>query len=139
MRIIVYRDGVSEGEFDKVAETEVEALRSQLKYILLFLQCAYTLPFMCTDTLLRIWKEANVDVNKMPLAKISFIIVGKRHHMRFFPDKEADKDRSGNLKAGFVVDSEITSPYHRTKPDFYLQSHGGLLGSMSGFIFSSGL
>lgn len=35
-------------------------------------------------------------------------------------------DKSGNCKAGTVVDREITHP---VELDFYLQSHAGLLGT----------
>ncbi|KAJ3796816.1 argonaute-like protein [Lentinula aff. detonsa] len=58
--------------------------------------------------------------------KITFIVVGKRHHIRFFPTSAKDADKSGNCPAGTVVDKEIGHP---TDLDFYLQSHGGLLGT----------
>ena len=58
--------------------------------------------------------------------KITIIVVGKRHHVRFFPVNERDGDKSGNCPAGTVVDREIAHP---TEFDFYLQSHGGLLGT----------
>ena len=65
---------------------------------------------------------------KTPYAKTSltFIVVGKRHHMRFIPPSRAEADKSGNVHAGLVVDSDITSP---AIFDFYLQSHAGLKGS----------
>ncbi|KNZ81482.1 Protein argonaute-2 [Termitomyces sp. J132] len=59
-------------------------------------------------------------------AKITIIVVGKRHHVRFFPQSDRDGDRSGNCQAGTVVDRDIAHP---TEFDFYLQSHGGLLGT----------
>jgi eukaryotic translation initiation factor 2C len=37
-----------------------------------------------------------------------------------------DGDKSGNCPAGFVADEGVGNPAVR---DFYLQSHGGLLGS----------
>ncbi|KAG7099080.1 hypothetical protein E1B28_000955 [Marasmius oreades] len=60
--------------------------------------------------------------------KITVIVVGKRHHVRFFPRSldSKDQDKSGNCLAGTVVDREIAHP---TEFDFYLQSHGGLLGT----------
>ncbi|KAJ3794428.1 argonaute-like protein [Lentinula aff. detonsa] len=61
--------------------------------------------------------------------KITFIVVGKRHHYRFFPPKpeaRGQADRSGNCPAGTVVDTGITHPLEF---DFYIQSHGGLLGT----------
>ena len=45
---------------------------------------------------------------------------------RFFPQSERDADKSGNCPAGTVVDREVAHP---TEFDFYLQSHGGLLGT----------
>ena len=57
---------------------------------------------------------------------ITVIVVGKRHHVRFFPMNEREADRSGNCRAGTVVDGDIVHPIEL---DFYLQSHGGLLGT----------
>lgn len=54
-------------------------------------------------------------------AKITVVVVGKRHHVRFFPNSN-DADRSGNCPAGTVVDKDIVHP---TEFDFYLQSHSG--------------
>ena len=48
------------------------------------------------------------------------------HFFRFFPQSERDGDKSGNCPAGTVVDREVAHP---TEFDFYLQSHGGLLGT----------
>ncbi|KAJ7682732.1 argonaute-like protein [Mycena polygramma] len=58
--------------------------------------------------------------------KITILVVGKRHHVRFFPQSERDADRSGNCRAGTVVDRDVAHP---TEFDFYLQAHGGLLGT----------
>ena len=59
---------------------------------------------------------------------ITLIIVGKRHHVRFFPcvQGEGTSDRSGNCVAGTVVDSDVINP---VEFDFYLLSHGGILGT----------
>lgn len=48
------------------------------------------------------------------------------HHIKFFPSPGTPADRSGNVPGGLVVDRDIVAP---TTLDFYLQSHGGLLGS----------
>lgn len=45
---------------------------------------------------------------------------------RFKPQNDNDGDRSGNAPAGTVVDKDLGHP---TEFDFYLQSHGGLLGT----------
>jgi eukaryotic translation initiation factor 2C len=95
-RIIFYRDGVSEGEFQQVLDKELPLLRAA-----------------CNELKIK--------------PKITIIIVGKRHHVRFFPQNEKDAgDKLGNCPAGTVVDREIGHP---TDFDFYLQSHGGLLGT----------
>lgn len=55
-------------------------------------------------------------------------MVGKRHHTRFYPLKEKDMDinKSGNLKAGTVVDRGVTE---EGLWDFFLQSHNVLQGT----------
>ena len=59
--------------------------------------------------------------------KITFIVVAKGHHVRFFPKREQDGDRkSGNCFAGTVVDRDVIDP---VEFDWYLLSHGGLLGT----------
>ncbi|RPD77221.1 argonaute-like protein [Lentinus tigrinus ALCF2SS1-7] len=52
--------------------------------------------------------------------KITVVVVGKRHHVRFFPKQPKEADPSGNCPPGTVVDTSITHP---TEFDFYLQSH----------------
>lgn len=56
---------------------------------------------------------------------ITFIVCGKRHNVRFFPS-DNDADRSGNAKAGTIIDRDIVQPYGN---DFYLMSHAGLIGT----------
>ncbi|KAI0921048.1 hypothetical protein AcV5_001233 [Taiwanofungus camphoratus] len=53
---------------------------------------------------------------------ITVVVVGKRHHVRFFPQNPNDSDRSGNCPAGTVVDQEVVHPLEL---DWYLQSHSG--------------
>ncbi|KAF7793222.1 hypothetical protein EIP86_004332 [Pleurotus ostreatoroseus] len=66
--------------------------------------------------------EAKLDV------KITYIVVRKGHHVRFFPQNEANKDKGGNCKAGLVVDRDVTHPLIF---EFYLQSHSGMLSQAS--------
>jgi len=75
-RILFYRDGVSEGQFDIVLAAEVKAIQ---------LACGLLEKDYCP--------------------KITFIIVQKRHHARLFPLDRRDGDRSGNVMAGTVVES----------------------------------
>jgi len=96
-KIVFYRDGVSEGQFDSVLSQEVLAIK-------------------------RACQELNKDYNP----ELTFIIVQKRHHSRFFVTKPADADKSGNIPPGTVVDTSIVSPAFF---DFYLCSHAGLQGT----------
>jgi eukaryotic translation initiation factor 2C len=57
---------------------------------------------------------------------ITYIVVGKRHHTRFYPTDSRDADRKGNVKPGLIVEREITHPYLF---DFYLTSHSSLQGT----------
>ncbi|KAL1947711.1 hypothetical protein VTO73DRAFT_13435 [Trametes versicolor] len=98
--IVFYRDGVSEGEFAQVAAREIPMVKNA------FVRC---------------------NIPKALMPKLIFIVVGKRHHIRFFPQNPTrDGDRSGNCPAGLLIHQTITNPNY---PDFYLQSHAGLLGT----------
>ena len=68
--------------------------------------------------------------------KITLIIVGKRHHIRMFPQTNADMDRSENCRAGTTIDQGIGHP---TEFDYYQLSHGGLLGTSRPAHYSVGL
>lgn len=94
--IIMFRDGVSDGQFEEVLQVELEALRTACR-----------------------------EISDKFHPRITYIIVTKRHHARFFPDKE-NADRSGNILPGTVIDRDITS---REFYDFYLNSHAGIQGT----------
>ncbi|XP_031339668.1 protein argonaute-2-like isoform X1 [Photinus pyralis] len=98
-RIIFFRDGVSEGQFEIVVNSEVQAVRRG---------CAM------------------VDPTGNYKPQLTFLVVQKRHHTRFFPMSQRDsEDRNFNVPAGTVVDTEITHP---TALDFYLVSHASIQG-----------
>jgi len=101
-RIFFFRDGVSEGELDQVSQTEIKAIKEAIDELWILRNITSLKPFL------------------------TFIVVGKRHHIRFFPNGQQDSDRSGNCHAGFVADDGLCSPMAH---DFYLQSHGGLKGT----------
>ncbi|PXF44954.1 Protein argonaute-3 [Gracilariopsis chorda] len=96
-KIIMFRDGVSEGQFQEVMQEEVAGIR-----------------------------RACVDIGRDMRPKITYIIVTKRHHTRFFPTKREEADRSGNIPPGTVVDTDITSDEFY---DFYINSHAGIQGT----------
>jgi eukaryotic translation initiation factor 2C len=94
-RLIFYRDGVSEAQFQHVLDLELPMI-----------------------------KKACMTLNVK--AKITLIIVGKRHHIRMFPQNQGDGDRSGNCQAGTTIDEGLGHP---TEFDYYQLTHGGLLGT----------
>ncbi|KAJ2928490.1 hypothetical protein H1R20_g8598, partial [Candolleomyces eurysporus] len=96
VRLIFFRDGVSEPQFKHVIDGELPLI-----------------------------KEALAELD-MADCKVTLVVVGKRHHIRFNPVNGGDKDKSGNAPAGLVVDRDIGHPIEF---DYYLQSQGGLLGT----------
>ncbi|KAI0487857.1 hypothetical protein KFK09_027680 [Dendrobium nobile] len=112
MRIIFYRDGVSEGQFYQVLLYELDAIRKAC---------------------------ASLEPNYQPL--VTFVVVQKRHHTRLYVNNHKDRnssDKSGNILLGTVVDSKICHPIEF---DFYLCSHAGiqvsLIRKLSHSLFSS--
>ncbi|KAJ4311326.1 hypothetical protein N0V94_008001 [Neodidymelliopsis sp. IMI 364377] len=99
-KVIVYRDGVSEGQYRLVLENELPAFEKAFN---------------------------KLYGAKAKHPKISIIVVGKRHHTRFYPTKEADTDgRTGNPQPGTVVDRGVTG---EKLFDFFLLAHQGLQGT----------
>ncbi|KAF8544027.1 ribonuclease H-like domain-containing protein [Trichophaea hybrida] len=98
--VMVYRDGVSEGEFHRVLDFELPKIKQA-------------------------FKECGAGPQYNP--KLTITIVGKRHHTRFYPTDQAQADHdNGNPMNGTVVDRGITSVYDF---DFFLQAHKGLKGT----------
>lgn len=95
--IIVYRDGVSEGQYAEVVRDELASIRRSIK-----------------------------NQYKSAPPKITFIVVTKRHHVRFFPTNAEGCDDKSNCKNGTIVDRGITRPWQW---DFYLQAQAPLQGS----------
>lgn len=64
------------------------------------------------------------DANKH--AKVTFVVVQKRHHTRFFPtQKEFSDGRNNNIPAGTVVDKDIVHPFQY---QFFMASHAAIQG-----------
>lgn len=81
-RVILYRDGVSEGQFQTVLQHELTAMR-----------------------------EACIKLEAEYKPGITYIAVQKRHHTRLFcSDKKEQSGKSGNIPAGTTVDGGITHP-----------------------------
>ncbi|KDR72808.1 hypothetical protein GALMADRAFT_158483 [Galerina marginata CBS 339.88] len=102
-RVIVYRDGVSEGQFDTVLEEELPQILDAFK------------------------KLSTKERKTAYRPQLSIIICGKRHHARFYPTTSQFADRNGNTRPGTVVDKGVTGVFDF---DFYLQAHAGLQGTV---------
>ncbi|TVY84069.1 Protein argonaute [Lachnellula suecica] len=100
--ILVYRDGVSEGQYEIVLDQELPLIRQACQEL-----------YPANDF-------------KKGLPRISIIIVGKRHNTRFYPTKKEEADDSWNPQSGTVVDRGVTEARNW---DFFLQSHTALQGT----------
>ncbi|KAJ3263307.1 eukaryotic translation initiation factor 2C, 2 [Chytriomyces hyalinus] len=98
VKILFYRDGVNENQVPEVLSEEIPAV-----------------------------KRACIALG-IPEARLTFAVVNKRHHARFFPVRmeAGESDSKGNILAGTVIDSGITHPFEF---DFYLTSHPGMQGT----------
>ena len=97
-KIIFYRDGVGEGQFKEVLVRELRAIQ---------LAC--------------------YELHESFKPAITFIVVQKRHHTRFFAENPRDQcGKSKNIPAGTVVDTDVCHPYEF---DWYLCSHAGIQGT----------
>ena len=96
--------GVSEGQYMTVRLHEIPAVRKA-----------------CS----KVFKDAAQP-------KITFLIVGKNHHTRFYPTekKHADQRHNCNITNGTVVDRGITMPKGW---DFFMAAHAALQGTVSTF------
>ncbi|KAL1893019.1 hypothetical protein Sste5346_006700 [Sporothrix stenoceras] len=101
--ILVYRDGVSEGHYPQVVSEELPRLRAA-----------------CKD----VYPPAD---QAKGLPKMTLVVVGKRHHTRFYPTTVDDADRTGNTKPGTIVDRGVTEA---RSWDFFLQAHAALQGTV---------
>ena len=93
-RILYIRDGVSEGQYAQVLDQEVRDMK---------------------DAFMRL------GCKEIPLFTV--VIAGKRHHIRFFPEKG---DRNSNPLPGTLVETGCTHPFEF---DFYLCSHVAIKGT----------
>ena len=101
--------GVSEGQYQSVLENE-------------FTQILEACEKICQK-------------HKTPRPKINIIIVGKRHHTRFYPTEEKYADMAsrvqGNPPNGTVVDRGVTMEKGH---DFFLQAHVALQGTVGSSV-----
>ncbi|KAI7552892.1 hypothetical protein KC331_g1590 [Hortaea werneckii] len=151
--ILFYRDGVSESQYDTLRRRELPqvqiAYNEAFRYLQRrFPQAGATMPpdpipspdFSGVDwgrcsRQHRVGTEKEADEewaaqiaaqpNNVPF-NLTYVVVGKRHNTRFYPDAKEVQGNKGNVKPGMVVDQVITHPYCM---DFYLQSHEAVKGT----------
>ena len=80
-RIIFYRDGVSEGQFEMVLNKEITAMQ-----------------------------RACYGLQPTYQPGITYFVAQKRHHTRLFPENPKQAMRNGNILPGTVVDTDIIHP-----------------------------
>ena len=97
--ILFYRDGVSESQFGMVREKELLQIVSACHRI----------------------KATQAGLN-WDIPKITLLVVGKRHHARFYPMDNPNV----NLPSGLIVETKVVAP---KQFNFYLQSHDSALGT----------
>lgn len=108
-RIVFYRDGVDDGQFQKVLDNEVSKVKQACRSKLIYSKC-----YISSNTVFVLL----VVYGNKTLPRITYIIVKKRHHTRFFA---YDGRSTNNIEAGTVIDQDITHP---SQFDFYLCSQG---------------
>lgn len=99
--IIIYRDGVSDGQYNKVIDQELPLLQAA---------CLKTYP---------------ADQTKEGIPRLAIIVVGKRHNTRFYPTSAQDSNRDNPIP-GTVVDRGVSEARNW---DFFLQAHSALQGT----------
>ncbi|XP_055531383.1 protein argonaute-2 isoform X2 [Wyeomyia smithii] len=95
--IMYYRDGVSEGQFAEILTIELRAIQ-----------------------------DAIAKINPEYKPNVTFIVVQKRHHARFFPTGGfLTEGKNNNVQPGTIVDRHITAP---NQYQFFLVSHAAVQG-----------
>ncbi|KAJ6448668.1 Piwi domain-containing protein [Mycena vitilis] len=105
--VIFFRDGVSEGEFAAVEQAEIGEIEGK--------------------KILKARKYADPYPVELPKPRLTFIVVGKRHHVKFFPSSNEQRYiRPFSAPSWLVVHTGLSNPRF---PDFYLQSHMAIQGT----------
>lgn len=109
--IVFFRDGLSEGQYEAHARQEILDIEAAIGD-------AWAIPR---------GKSGTLASNNFARPSLTYIVVTKRHHVRFFATGSSPQDnKTGNLPPGFTTTRGIDSPYAF---DFYLQSHHAIQGT----------
>ncbi|KAG6748707.1 hypothetical protein POTOM_048640 [Populus tomentosa] len=102
-QIIVFRDGVSESQFNQVLNIELEQIIKFQDYQFLLLQ-------------------AYQHLGEVDIPKFTVIVAQKNHHTKLFQAGGGTE----NVPPGTVVDTKIVHPRNY---DFYMCAHAGMIGT----------
>ncbi|KAM7219738.1 Ribonuclease H-like domain containing protein [Rhypophila decipiens] len=107
--ILVYRDGVSEGQYKAVVDAEFGKMKQ-----------------VCHN----LYSSTENGATPQADPKITIVVVGKRHHMRFYQksaltEEKEDEINKWNPLPGTLVDRDVTSQFLW---EFYLQAHFPIMG-----------
>ncbi|KAF7789534.1 hypothetical protein EIP86_000480 [Pleurotus ostreatoroseus] len=148
--LVVYRDGVSDGEYAQIEEHEVQQIEgasrlmdgSYLQLIPILSRQISGLEGIHRPQLQpAVHCRGETVTTCSPIDILSTVDGALRtvHHSLVARDGHRScGDKKGNCRAGLVVDTEIVHPTYK---DFYLQSHSGIIGrsnsSRSCFVTST--
>ncbi|CAF3889514.1 unnamed protein product [Rotaria sordida] len=100
-RLVFYRDGVDDELFQKVLDNKINKIKD----------------------------ACQVVYGNRKLPRLTFVIIKKSHHTRFFAD---DGQYTKNIEAGTVIDQDIIHP---TQFDFYLCSQAAIMGTSRSALY----
>ncbi|XBI12870.1 hypothetical protein VPH35_139677 [Triticum aestivum] len=101
-QIIIFRDGVSESQFNQALNEELAQIMEACKF----------------------FGGKHFNGNWFP--KFTLIVAQKNHHTRFFLQNGQRPDQVNNVPPGTVVDRGICHP---SNYDFYMCAHAGMIGT----------
>lgn len=120
--ILFYRDGVSDSQYGMVYDEELPKIREG-----------------CEKGFSDLVNTNGIDLATWHPPSITLLVVGKRHHTRFFPSRDQGtlnrveptpprgiRSQDTNLSAGLIIDHTVVDA---NRTSFFLQSHDSPQGT----------
>ena len=133
--VVFYRDGVDDGQFERVLNEEVAAVRMHFEvrsdFFLMTRRISSTIPSIVYHQILRMSQtKCPIFLAVYPsgfcFPHLVFIVVKKRHHTRLF--RLSSPSAVFNVESGVVVDTTIVNANSKYL-NFFLNSHDPGLGT----------